>query len=127
MSREFTRRDFIVAVMAGVGCFALRGAAAGADLAAVRSRLFRDRILAVEHILRYTGRYLAKHPGEDDPDSLIRLIFDNAAGGEVEVMKQAARSRIKQDFEEGRVENLDGWTLSVTEVRLWCLYVIVST
>lgn len=127
MSPELTRRDFIVAVLAGVGCLALPGPAAGADLAAVRSRLFRDRILEVEHILRYTGRYLAQHPEEADADTLIKLIFGGEADREVEIMMQAARSRMKKDFEEGRVENLDGWTLSVTEVRLWCLYVIVTT
>jgi hypothetical protein len=127
MSPELTRRDFVIAAMAGLGCFALRGTAAGTDLAAVRSRLFQDRILEVEHILRYTGRYLAKHPGEADADTLLRLIFGSAADGEVAAMKRAARSRIRKDFEEGRVESLDGWILSVSEVRLWCLYVIVTT
>jgi len=127
MSPELSRREFVVAVMAGVGCFALRGTAATADLAAVRSGLFRDRILEVGQILRYTASYLAKHPGEADADTLIRLVFGSAADGDVEAMKRAARSRIQEDFEEGRVENLDGWILAVTEVRLWCLYVIVTT
>jgi hypothetical protein len=127
VSQGLTRRDFVAAVLAAAGCLPLRRAAAGTDPAGVRSRLFRNRVVDVAHILRYTGPYLAKHPGEGDVDPLARLVFGGEAAGGAEAMKRAARVRIRGDFEEGRLENLDGWLLSVTEVRLWCLYVLVST
>jgi hypothetical protein len=65
--------------------------------------------------------YLACTPQEADHQVLSSLLLSDGAA---EFSKKPAalrayiRDRIRQDFAEGRITEVDGWVLSITEARL---------
>lgn len=69
---------------------------------------------------------LALPAPERTRSTLARAIFqDIRPAGENrpsrDVLAQVIRSRSRADFQEGRVLNVDGWILSVTETRVYAL------
>ena len=62
--------------------------------------------------------------------SLTRLILDGmwATGGDgsTRALAQTIRERSRKDFGEGRIVNVDGWMLSLTETRIYALGVLLS-
>lgn len=74
--------------------------------------------------LRVGADYLRRQPDEADAGRLRRLLGLAASDlpgepGPSEIAALAARHR--EDFRAGRVVQLDGWVLSVTELRLAAL------
>lgn len=126
MTTDPTRREFVLALLAALAGVSLPAACAAPDPAAVRSAIFGERALEKERIADYTRLYLAGHPEEAGVAALRRKLFGRRWSGDGERLKRKLRDDVRGDFEEGRVVNLDGWLLSRTEVRLWCLYVAVS-
>jgi hypothetical protein len=62
---------------------------------------------------------------------LTRLILDgmSATGGDhwsTRVLAQTIRERSRKDFSEGRIVNVDGWMLSLTETRSYALSALLS-
>ena len=63
--------------------------------------------------------------------SLTRLILDGmrATGGDrwsARALARAIRERGRDDFREGRIVNVDGWMLSLTETRVYALAALLS-
>jgi hypothetical protein len=62
---------------------------------------------------------------------LNRLIFDGicATRGDrwsASALAQTLRDRSRTDFREGRIVNVDGWMLSLTETRVYALAALLS-
>jgi hypothetical protein len=62
---------------------------------------------------------------------LTRLILDGmwATGGDhwsTRALAQTVRERSRTDFSEGRIVNVDGWMLSLTETRIYALGALLS-
>jgi hypothetical protein len=62
---------------------------------------------------------------------LTRLILDGmwATGGDhwsTRALAQTVRERSRTDFSEGRIVNVDGWMLSLTETRIYALGSLLS-
>jgi len=62
---------------------------------------------------------------------LTRLILDgmSATGGDhwsTRALAQTIRERSRKDFGEGRIVNVDGWMLSLTETRVYALAALLS-
>jgi hypothetical protein len=122
--------------------FLLLGGVGGALLAAPHvpwlQSVWRDgegslhgRLTALFHhqaSARTIGRsYLQQYP----PESNVRCLLEGigrsdrlSTAGDRELML-ALQHRIRQDFVEERVVNLEGWILSVTEARLCALTTLV--
>jgi hypothetical protein len=83
----------------------------------------RELIVHRESAARLGRAYLAATPGEADPSRLATLILGAPA---VPEGREAARvaSRIRADFDAGRVVTVDGWIVSTTEARLCALCAI---
>jgi hypothetical protein len=124
MTPLLTRRDFLGSVLGTLCALTFDACARPPDPASFRSSLFRDRVLDKGPIVAFTSLYLARHPEERRAETLVARLFGKHPGTEPEAIKEALRVRVREDFENGRTENLDGWLLSVTEVRLWCLYLM---
>jgi hypothetical protein len=80
---------------------------------------------------RAIGRaYLARFPEEGEPIALTRLILEGMAFSEAQTLPLGERklraqvaSRLRADFAEGRIAEIDGWLISRTEGRLCALAV----
>jgi hypothetical protein len=79
------------------------------------------------------GREYLRHvPGEADVAVLLGLIGSTWPGGGAELrdsstekLRDSLRQQQREDFEHGRVVNVGGWILSVTEARVCALTAIV--
>ena len=96
----------------------------GAGISQHLARLFRN----YEGVTAVGKKYLACIPFETDAEKLAQQALpgaENTAMGAGEVgydqFKAVVHSRVRDDFRQGRVINLDGWVLSETEVRLCSL------
>jgi hypothetical protein len=62
--------------------------------------------------------------------SLTRLILDGMwatrGDGSTRALAQTIRERSRKDFGEGRIVNVDGWMLSLTETRIYALGALLS-
>ena len=73
------------------------------------------------------GRYLRARASEADPELLLGLLgLPNAplwpvAKADVQALRTALSTRHREDFRRDRVLEQDGWTLSLTELRLAAL------
>jgi hypothetical protein len=72
--------------------------------------------------------YLRHAPGEANAQVLLGLIGSTWPGGAAELrdggterFRDSLRRQQREDFEHGRVVNVGGWVLSVTEARLCAL------
>jgi hypothetical protein len=98
------------------------------DLLAMRLANF----FAHKHSARIVGsEYLRCTPRETDIDLLVNLICAPWAGRYKELtsvdggkLRELLTLQQRQDFEHGRIVNVQGWILSETEVRLCALAVL---
>jgi hypothetical protein len=81
---------------------------------------------------RLGGAYLRNAPQEYDAGQLLDLlktrgsrIEDLIRAGRTEMVRSTFHRRIAADFERGDVVEVDGWVLSLTEVRLAALAHVV--
>jgi hypothetical protein len=128
------RRDFLFYAAAGSAALSLPAA----TLTSARSRPFtplaRPRTIQTigqAPLVHRLGRtYRARWPDENDPNILASAIrreepasaSSPVAGSDLDAHVD---QRIRQDFEAGRTAQLEGWILSVTEVRQCALYSIL--
>jgi hypothetical protein len=136
MSTYARQRRWILRGIAALGAIRITRALAVAPM-----RPSRDPV--VEHLLSYLtspssaqviGReYLVTHPEEQSIQRLMESIVPSAADIDAAVDGRLLRvsvhryihSRILSDFEVGDVIQLQGWILSVTEVRLCALIALM--
>jgi hypothetical protein len=81
---------------------------------------------------RLGATYLLSAPDEHDLDRLLDILKTRDSGiedlinaGRSEVVSSTFHRRIAADFERGDVVEVDGWVLSLTEVRLAALAHVV--
>jgi hypothetical protein len=76
--------------------------------------------------------YLASHPNEFDPRLLIDGVLDalriSGRAGAIDSIQECvlvarARRAVTDEYVSGRVVDVDGWVLSLTEARLYALTV----
>ncbi|HEX6383133.1 MAG TPA: hypothetical protein VF177_00550 [Anaerolineae bacterium] len=104
------------------------------------ARRFRHEPLSVRfaHLFRQKESakvigqaYLQAIPAEADVQTLTDLIAASLAGDQELVKTSTAELRpilerqMRQDFDQGRVANVEGWLLSETEARLCALAALV--
>ena len=66
--------------------------------------------------------YLCKRPDEADEAKILALLaLPDAASAEPQAVLRKIVTRHRDDFRLGRVMKLDGWTLTLTELRLCAL------
>jgi len=99
------------------GARAASGAAPDDPVASTLSRLLGHPESAV------VGRaYLRLAPDARDPARLVDLLSASCDGlaldADLDTLRPRLGWRIRQDFAEGRVVDVDGWRLSLTEARL---------
>jgi hypothetical protein len=124
MSFYLNRRQLISIIAVTLSGF-IPGVQAGVKTRPVQ--LFRKFNINNIHLAKYAELYLSKHPEENNRKSLESLIFNSSSFYNIREMKKFLRVKIANDFRIDKVVNLDGWILSETEVRLWCLlYVALS-
>jgi hypothetical protein len=66
-------------------------------------------------------RYRAAHPEEDSRDALVGALRAKIDPGSSS-LHDRLDAQIRADFARGRIVQLDGWILSVTEARQCALY-----
>ena len=118
MKDVLTRRELLaVAAALSLGAPLLRATPAGARDALFGGVPFDDEALA-----RCASLYFTQRPAERDRAFLEARVLGLASDGAGRrALGQAIRARVEEDFGEDRLVTLDGWTLSETEVRLFCL------
>jgi len=67
------------------------------------------------------SRYRKMTPSENDAALLIRLLRDSLDGGEASLDRQIL-NRITRDYREGKLVEINGWMLALTETRQCALY-----
>lgn len=132
------RRRFLTAALAGVGLLALRSMPLPGRLAPAGTPAFPAARLATlfahapsTHAI---GRvYLRQVPAEGDVPTLARLIAASLSTGPAALarmsdaaLRHGIAQRIRQDFADGRIVDVDGWLLSVTEARLYAVTTLVG-
>jgi hypothetical protein len=83
------------------------------------ARALRDLVSRRESAAALGRTYLRLHHEEADADRLVSLIL--ARGNGAHHLGTHVASRIKADFDAGRVVSLEGWLVSPTEARLYAL------
>jgi hypothetical protein len=73
-----------------------------------------------EHALYIGTRYLQCTPHEANRETLASLLKGDAGTfpANAEEIRRYLRDRIRQDFAQDRITEVEGWLLSKTEVRL---------
>jgi hypothetical protein len=82
---------------------------------------------------RAVGRaYLDRVPGESSASRLVDRVAADLPGGRRTLrdasdadLRELLAARIRSDFEEDRVVDVDGWVLSPTEARLYAITTLV--
>ena len=130
--RNMARRDVVVslsAMLAGVLLPSLgpaTGQMPGSQAGSLLNILVPD-IAAASHLGR---AYLNAHPAELDPQRLVDRVLGSlrlASGADAidstpkAVLIASVRRVVIDDYLAGRVVDIDGWVLSVTEARLYAL------
>ena len=119
------RRGFLI------GLFGLGGLAAG-GLGYGGLRHLRRKQQRIEsttgELVNFLGSrdlgnlYLAAFPEEADSDVLVAALFEGIPEGESpKVVRKHIQKKIVDDYDQDRVKAMDGWVLSVTELRLFAL------
>lgn len=118
------RRDFLGLAAAGAAALVLPATARTApSLPAPIARLHLLAFLHDEQTVSAIGRsYLEMAPHENDAQDLADAIL-GAPGGMVPVaLGTRLDAQVQDDFAQGRIVNVHGWILSVTEARQCALY-----
>ncbi len=72
--------------------------------------------------------YLQRYPQEADVEQLLSLIAADVVAGaqrDPQELRMRLAQKVRQDFADERVVNLQGWLLARTEARLCALAVLV--
>lgn len=77
--------------------------------------------LNIPHIAELGKHYLSEHPEESDSAWLKHNLLMKGPAV-IEVVKQAFKTRVQQEFERGELVFVQGWIISRTEARLCALY-----
>jgi hypothetical protein len=133
MADGLTRRTFLRLVSTLAACAAptlpsttMASSTARSDAEAAVSR-YLDVVSQWESAAAVGTEYLRRTPDENDPNVLLERLaasgFDAKAadGMSDEQLIEMVRARLQADFDRGRVVNVDGWVLSVTEARICAL------
>ena len=83
------------------------------------------RICSKEKLMELGERY-QQLSGENELDSLARLLFDNFTGEEQE-KRTYLEGVIVDDYRVDRTVLIDGWYLSLTEARQCAVYSLMET
>ena len=77
-------------------------------------------------VLIETGKaWLVKYPQENSSSKLEELLISKSpiqGSTDAETVHQYFDQECRKDFEQGRIDLVDGWVLSVTEARQCALY-----
>lgn len=133
MSEPHHRREFLRRLGRGtLTAFALAGAAAGPISCARNRGPLREALVALfddpERAGTVGAAYLKQAPDEASIEALLAKLFGNEipaaraqAASDPSALYERLRSQHEQDFDAGRVANVGGWILSLTEVRVCAL------
>jgi len=128
--RATGRRTFLARLLAAGGVAALaRPGRALAGIGGIPGGDALGRVVRVPESARVVGRaYLRREPAEANAARLRERILadlgldaDAAAASADRELRERLRHRVRADFAAGRIVKLDGWILSLTEVRLSAL------
>lgn len=72
------------------------------------------------------NKYRLQVPNEKKERSLVKLLFANTSSG-IDTSTLSIGQKIKKDFETGNTVMVDGWILSVTEVRQCALFSTIAS
>ena len=125
-TRRTLLKRFVLSVLAGALPAPLRALGSTSPTHSPPSCLIR--CLSNQDGARALGmRYLAIAPHEADPLALARLVAGSSrrlltlAGADVVTLRALLAKQQRSDFAGGRVVNIDGWLLSLTEARICAL------
>ncbi|WP_160144199.1 hypothetical protein [Chryseolinea soli] len=114
------RRDFVLSAIGGIGFisiptayYCMRDVESGNPLSQPRSL---SLIWDAKAIREIGNQYRVFVPEEESAQSLINLLRAGSSGTEASIVSQLNET-ITHDFETGNTILIDGWILSVTEVR----------
>lgn len=138
---DITRRLLLRKAGFGAVCLgamvkpALLGASPTADgrpEVRVAADLVRTTVPHHRNAARLGAAYLRIAPQESDVAHLVNALTAGEADSEIgndrtsrDMVRSTVRRRIKTDFERGALVQVDGWIMSVTEVRLAALAYLV--
>jgi len=95
------------------------------DLPAAQNILPRDLFKNINidraALSLYAKNYIDSHPKENTYEVLKKLIFKTYKSPNIAKIKKYLNLRIENDFIKEDIVTIDGWVLSRTEARLWCL------
>ena len=125
-----TRRGFARQLLGAAAMIV--AVSAGLAVAPPLSTLARNLRELVDHdSAAVVGRVrLAARPDEADAEALVRQLAADGLSLDrpsplPSAIHERVRARIRDDFAEGRIAVVDGWRLSLTEVRLCTLAALV--
>ena len=130
--KKITRRDFLTGSLFACGLFAINDSVLLADNSDEIRELEEKLLRLLEHreSAKVIGlEYLKLFPGEDNKEKLLSSIYTSLKDQSSVALNKTTSPRLNEllrtcrqkDFEKGRVVELRGWLLSVTEVRLCAL------
>jgi hypothetical protein len=113
-----TRRQLLIAMTAVLSSQSM-------NLAAVENILPRDLLKNInidkKVLALYAENYISSHPQENTYETLKKLIFTTYKSPNILKIKKYLNLKIENDFIKKDIVSIDGWILSRTEIRLWCL------
>lgn len=113
-----TRRQLLISATAMLSAQSM-------NLAAIQNVLPRDLFKNInidkKSLALYADIYIGSHPQENTYETLKKLIFKTYKSPNIEKIKKYLNLKIENDFIKEDIVTIDGWVLSRTEVRLWCL------
>jgi hypothetical protein len=123
-------RRFILAAAALGACFTAARASPFASAESCDAAIRLRSLIPAPGSGREIGRvYLAKCPEEAGASALTPLILSSlsleegdVAGLEFQALSAKVAMRVRSDFEQGDIVDIDGWILSRTETRLCALW-----
>lgn len=125
---RIARRDFLllVASLSAQGVIACGGTPVAPAAPAGPRRRGAELLARVpfdaDSLARCAKQHFAQRPEERDATLLETKVFGpSPEQAPVRALFASVSERIADDFARDDVIRLDGWTLSVTEVRLWSL------
>ena len=130
--KRITRRDFLTGTLFVCGLFAINNPILFADNSD-ENREFEEKLVGlIEHreSARVIGlEYLKHFPGEDNKDKLLSSIYTALKNQSSISLNETTSPQLNEllltcrqkDFKKGRVVELQGWLLSITEAQLCAL------
>jgi hypothetical protein len=113
-----TRRQLLIAITAMLSSQSM-------NLAAVENILPRDLFKNInidkKALTLYAETYISFNPQENTYATLKQLIFTTYKSPNILKIKKYLNLKIENDFIKEDIVSIDGWILSRTEMRLWCL------